>query len=121
MPAKAIRMTSANSKPPRTGRPGTPERSPWSLRAAATCDDSETELLQVLERSPHDQAVHAGIIARPHLSNALMIRLIPLLSDGQLDALFARHPLPMESRREVLKRSPMRPPWWRQALLSGRR
>lgn len=81
-------------------------------------DQEEADVLRILERSPYDESVHAEIIERPYLSDAILTRLVAIVSDSQLETLFARHPLPMQSRREVLKRLPTRPAWWRHKLFA---
>ena len=72
----------------------------------------ESQLMDILDEFPHHVSVHAAIIARPYLSEAVIMRLVALVSPTLRDSLISRHPLPEKYRREVMKRAPGRPQWW---------
>jgi len=78
----------------------------------------ETQLMDILDEFPHHVSVHAAIIARPYLSEAVIMRLVALVSQTLRDSLISRHPLPEKYRREVMKRGPGRPEWWVGGLLN---
>ncbi len=78
----------------------------------------ETQLMDILDKFPHHVSVHAAIIARPYLSEAVIMRLVALVSPTLRDSLISRHPLPEKYRREVMKRRPGRPQWWVGGLLN---
>lgn len=89
------------------------------LTDAAT-EIPESQMMDLLDGYPHDETVHAAIIARRHLSDAVIVRLIGLVSPSLFDRLVACHPLPEKYRREIRKRRPGRPSWWTQGLLNIR-
>ncbi len=72
----------------------------------------------VLDDFPHNEAVHGAIIARPYLSEAVIVRLVALVSQALFNSLISRHPLPEKYRREVMKGRPGRPDWWACGLLN---
>ena len=78
----------------------------------------ESQLMDILDDFPHDDTVHTAIIARPYLPEAVIVRLLSLVSPALFYSLVSRHPLPEKFRREVMKRRPGRPGWWSQALLN---
>ena len=78
----------------------------------------ETKLMAILDDFPHDETVHTAIIARPYLSEVVIVRLVALVSPALFGSLVSRHPLPEKYRREVMKRRPRRPEWWARGLLN---
>ena len=78
---------------------------------------SDTDLMAILDRNPHDEKVHAAIIRRAFLSEQVVARLVTLVSPVQFDALASRHVLPGGSAREGMKRQRGRPTWWNRGLL----
>jgi hypothetical protein len=78
----------------------------------------ESQLMAILDEFPHDETVHTAIIARPYLSESVIVRLVALVSPALLDSLISRHPLPEKYRREVMKRRSGRPEWWTRGLLN---
>ena len=86
--------------------------------ADSAAEIPETQLMDILDDFRHDESVLAAIIARPYLSEAVIMRLVALVSPILRDSLISRHPLPEKYRREVIKRRPGRPKWWASGLLN---
>ena len=84
----------------------------------STIEIPEAQLMGVLDDFPHNEAVHGAIIARPYLSEAVIVRLVALVSQALFNSLISRHPLPEKYRREVMKGRPGRPNWWACGLLN---
>lgn len=101
-----------------------PDGSPIPLSAAYSrkrlegrdSDISETALMWILDRHPYDLATHAGMIQRPSLPEAVVVRLLALLSPALVPRLASRHPLPQGFAGEAAKRGRDRPEWWSGAL-----
>ena len=83
----------------------------------STIEIPEAQLMGVLDDFPHNETVHEAIIARPYLSEAVIVRLVALVSQALFNSLISRHPLPEKYRREVMKGRPGRPDWWARGLL----
>ena len=98
--------------------PGANEASLIGRLADSAAEIPETQLMDILDDFPHHVSVHAAIIARPYLSEAVIMRLVALVSPILRDSLISRHPLPEKYRREVIKRRPGRPKWWASGLLN---
>lgn len=94
------------------------ERSAMERLADSAAEISESEMMDLLDGSARDETVLAAIIARPYLTDAVIIRLLGLVSPALFDRLLARHPLPEKYRREVGKRRSGRPSWWSHGLLN---
>jgi hypothetical protein len=86
--------------------------------ADSTAEIPEAQFMAILDEFPHDETVHTAIIARPYLSESVIVRLVALVSPALLDSLISRHPLPEKYRREVMKRRSGRPEWWTRGLLN---
>ncbi len=84
----------------------------------STIEIPEAQLMGVLDDFPHNETVHGAIIARPYLSEAVIVRLVALVSQALFNSLISRHPLPEKYRREVMKGRPGRPDWWARGLLN---
>ena len=84
-------------------------------------DIPEAELMSILDRHPHAAAVHAAMIQRPNLPEAVIVRLAALLRPALIDTLVSRHPLPEMLRRDIAKRRRDRPDWWSRALFDRMR
>ncbi len=98
-----------------------PKADPASLIAGladGASEISDTQLMGALDDFPHDQALHAAIIARFYLPDTVVMRLVALVSPDLADSLISRHPLPEKYRREVMKNRPSRPEWWSRGLLN---
>ena len=98
--------------------PGEIEPSLVDWLTDSTIEIPEAQLMGVLDDFPHDETVHGAIIARPYLSEAVIVRLVALVSQALFDSLISRHPLPERYRREVTKGRPGRPEWWARGLLN---
>ena len=82
------------------------------------CHMAGLSLSSLLDDFPDNETVHAAIIARPYLSEAVIVRLVALVSQALSDSLISRHPLPERYRREVMNGRPGRPEWWARGLLN---
>lgn len=98
--------------------PGANEASLIDRLADNATEIPETQVMDILDEFPHNERVHTAIIARPYLSEAVIMRLVALVSPILRDSLISRHPLPEKYRREVMKRRPGRPKWWASGLLN---
>ena len=98
--------------------PGANETSLIDRLADSAAEIPETQLMDILDDFRQDDSVHAAIIARPYLPEAVIMRLVALVSPILRDSLISRHPLPEKYRREVMKRRPGRPKWWASGLLN---
>ena len=98
--------------------PGANETSLIDRLADNATEIPETQVMDILDDFPHNERVHTAIIARPYLSEAVIMRLVALVSPILRDSLISRHPLPEKYRREVIKRRPGRPKWWASGLLN---
>ena len=98
--------------------PGEIEPSLVDWLTDSTIEIPEVQLMGVLDDFPHNKTVHAAIIARPYLSEGVIVRLIAQVSQVLFDSLISRHPLPEKYRREVMKGRPGRPGWWARGLLN---
>ena len=98
--------------------PGEIEQSLVNWLIDSTNEISEAQLMGALDEFSHNEKIHAAIIARPYLSEAVIARLVALVSQALFDILVSRHPLPERDRREVMKRRPGRPKWWSRGLLN---
>ncbi len=99
------------------GAPATEARSATGEATHAVLNDpnfeiSDTDLMAILDRNPHDEKIHAAIIKRAYLSEQVVARLVNLVSPVQFDVLASRHVLPEGSTREGMKRQRGRPSWW---------
>ncbi len=103
-----------------------PDGSPIPLRAAYShkrLEDrdsgiSESALMRILDRHPQDPATHTAMIQRPSLPEAVVARLLALLSPALIPRLVSRHPLPQRLAGEAAKRGRGRPEWWHGALFN---
>jgi hypothetical protein len=77
----------------------------------------ESEVMAMLDSWPGDEEILAAVIARPFLGEATILRLAALAPPKLYDSLVSRHALPPGYRREITKRSRLRPGWWIDALL----
>lgn len=98
--------------------PGADKTPLIDLLADSTAEIPDAQFMGILDEFPHNESVHAAIIARPYLSESVIVRLVALVSPALLDSLVSRHPLPEKYRREIMKRRPGRPEWWTRGLLN---
>ncbi len=104
------------------GAPATEARSATGEATHAVLNDpnleiSDTDLMAILDRNPHDEKIPAAIIKRAYLSEQVVARLVTLVSPVQFDALATRHVLPEGSGRGGMKSHRGRPSWWSRKLL----
>ena len=98
--------------------PAADETSTVDRLADSATEIPEIQLMDILDDFPHNEKVHTAIIARPYLPEAVIVRLLALVSPDRLNNLIYRHPLPEKYRREIMKRRPGRPEWWARGLLN---
>ena len=69
--------------------PGEIEPSLFDWLTDNTIEIPEAQLMGVLDDFPHDETVHAAIIARPYLTEAVVVRLIALVSQALFESLIS--------------------------------
>lgn len=72
-------------------------------------------LMRMLDRYCQDPVIHAAMIERLTLPEAVVARLLALLPAALIPSLVSRHPLPHGLLGETAKQSRDRPEWWQAA------